>query len=133
MGLNRKENYRFATNGRICIYSADGAMDPPADEVLQWPAKSRRIRLIRGGKDPIKGQNSQQPGTRYFTLPATSRIFAGDFHFTEDLHGLVLRERGLRALPLQIDVVPILRARKHNSVGVTHNLMIARLCAPDQR
>ena len=88
----------------------------------QRRAKGRRIRLIRGGKDPIKGQNSQQPGMGYLALPATSRIFAGDFHFAEDLHGLVLRERGLRALALQIDVVPIFGARKNYSVGFTHTL-----------
>jgi hypothetical protein len=83
-------------------------------------AKKHGNRSIRRRKDPIEWQNSQQPGFRYFSMPAASRIFAGNFLFAENLHGLVFREPGLGVLPLQIDIVPVLRARKHNSVSFTH-------------
>ena len=82
----------------------------------------RRIRSICRGKDPIKGQNSQEPRFRYFSVPATSRAIAGNFLFAEYFHRLVFRERRFGALPLQIDIVPTFGARKNNSVGFTHNL-----------
>ena len=55
--------------------------------------EKRRVRLIRRRKDPIKGQNSQEPRIRHFSVPAAARIIAGNFLFTEDLHRLVLRKR----------------------------------------
>src|ERR1700674_2090686 len=45
----------------------------------------RRIRSIHGRKDPIKGQNSQEPRLRYFSVPAASRAIADNFFFAEDL------------------------------------------------
>jgi hypothetical protein len=55
-------------------------------------------------------------------MPATSRIIAGNMLFAEDFHRLVFGQRRLGALPLQIDIVAILGARKNNSVGFTHTL-----------
>jgi hypothetical protein len=83
--------------------------------------KRTRTHSIHRRKDPIKRQNPQQPGLRNFPVPAASRVLAGNFHLAEDFHGVVFRERGFGALPLQIDIVPVLRARKHNSVSFTHN------------
>jgi hypothetical protein len=84
--------------------------------------KWRKIASIHWGKNPIKGQYSQEPRIRYFPMPATSRTIAGNFLFTEDFHGLVFRERRFGALPLQIDIVPTFGARKNNSIGFTHTL-----------
>ena len=81
-----------------------------------------RSQLVRWRKYPIEGQNSQKPGLRYFSVPAASRAVAGNFLFAEHLHRVVFRERRPGALPLQIDIVPTFGARKHNSVGFTHNL-----------
>jgi hypothetical protein len=82
----------------------------------------QRIRSIHWRKNPIEGQNPQEPGFRYLPMPATSRVIAGNFHFAEDFHRIDFRECRLRALPLQIDIVPVFGARKYNSVGFTHNL-----------
>ena len=53
-------------------------------------------------------------------MPTASWAVAGNFLLTEDPHRVVFRERRLGALPLQIDIVPTLGARKNNSVGFTH-------------
>jgi hypothetical protein len=82
--------------------------------------EKRRECLTCRGKDPIKGQNSQEPRFRYFSVPATARIIAGDFLFTKDPHRLVFREHRLRALSLQIDVMTAFRTSKNNSIGFTH-------------
>ena len=78
------------------------------------------MRSIYGREDPIERQNPQKPRFRHLSVPAASRAVAGNFLFAEDLHRLVFRERRLGALPLQIDIVPTLGARKDNSVGFTH-------------
>lgn len=100
--------------------------------IAAGPTKKRRKGpSICRRKDPIKWQNSQKPRFRYFSVPATSRILTGNFLLPKDFHRLVFRERRLGALPLQIDIVPVFWARKHDSVRFTHARMITLPISPD--
>jgi hypothetical protein len=108
---------------RILMISSDSIGEGTSRHAPRSPRwdEKRGINSIYRRKDPIEGQNSQKPGLGHLAVPAAPGAIADNFLFAEDLHRVVFRERRLGALPLQIDIVPTLGARKHNSVRFTHN------------
>ena len=74
-----------------------------------------------GREYPIKGQNSEDFGFRSLSVPAAFRALTGDIFVSKDLHRFNFRERRPGALPLHIDVVIALGARKNESVSLIHD------------
>jgi hypothetical protein len=68
-----------------------------------------------------KGQNSKDFGFRSLSVPAAFGTLTADIFVSKDLHRLDFRERRPGALPLHIDVVIALVARKNESVSLIHD------------
>jgi len=69
---------------------------------------------------PIKRHDSQESCFGCFTVPATIWIRAGDLLISKHFHGLDVRKRCRRALPLKVDVVAAFGALEDDSVCFAH-------------
>ena len=78
------------------------------------------IRLSCRGKDPIEGQDSQEPRFGCFASPAASGAFAGNFFLAENFHGFIFRECRFGTFSLEVDRVPAFGACEDDSVSIAH-------------